>query len=124
VARREQAARRASTSASVRRRRAAGVQRLGHRTERRLQPRGFASREADRAQPAVLVQAEEMGTGRSRAERPDGTGRVEPDLVVPATEKRSKPALELDAGDQRGEEPTSVRVLRLGEREERGQHGR
>src|SRR5207244_8029949 len=95
----------------------AGVKRLCHRAERRLEARRLRPGQAEGVEPLLLVEAEEMRTGGRGAEGPEGGRRVEARGVVPGPEERAQAALELDAGNERAEEAGAPGALALDEGE-------
>src|SRR5439155_1036563 len=72
----------------------AGVKRLCHRAERRLEARRLRPGQAEGVEPLLLVEAEEMRTGGRGAEGPEGGRRVEARGVVPGPGERAAEEVE------------------------------
>src|SRR5947208_7013480 len=102
---------------------AAGMQRLGHRAERRLEAGGLRAGDPERVEPPLLVEPEEVRTRRRGTEGADGGRRVEARAVVAGPEQRRQTTLELDAGHQRGEKVRAASTLLLGEARSAGTTG-
>ena len=65
-------------------RRLAGMQRLAHRAEHRLQPRRLGARDAERGGELLRIQSQQMRARRGGAEAAEGAGGVEAKRVVVA----------------------------------------
>ena len=85
-------------------RRLAGMQRLAHGAEHRLEPRRLGSRDAEGGGEFLRIQAQQMRARRRGAEAAEGAGGVEAERVVVARcEQQAEPALQFIAGDERGQ---------------------
>ena len=102
-------------------RRLAGMERLAHRAELRLQPGGLRAGDAERARGGLGVEAEQAGAGRRGAETADRAGRVKAEIVMARAHRRADPAGGLVAGDKGGDHVAPAALALLGEGEQAGQ---
>ena len=84
-------------------RRLAGMERLAHRPERLLEPRGLGARDPERSSELLGGEAQQLPRGRHRAEVTEHRG----DVPAPVGEQRADdspdPRLDLEAGDESGD---------------------
>ena len=83
---------------------AAGMEALGHRAEHLAQARRLRRREAERPGHLLPVEPEQLADRRRGAEHAGRAGDVPAAVVVVGIDCVADAALDLDAGDQRGQE--------------------
>ena len=103
-------------------RRFAGVQRLAHGAEQRLQPGGPGSGDAERSGGGGGIQFVERAGGRGGAERAQGCGGVPSRRVVARPGVAAEDALGVHAGAERRDGFGAGPAPMLGQRQHHGRH--
>ena len=102
--------------------RLAGVERLAHRAEHRLQACRLCGGDAEGRGGGVAVEAEQVRAGRRRAEGARRSRGVEAPQVVLDADRAGDAALGLVAGNEGGGDRPARAVALLGQGEQRRQH--
>ena len=89
---------------------AAGVQRLGHRSEVDADTGAHAGGDAERVRQLSAVEAQQLRGARRGAERADRAGGVEAAQVVIRVDRLGDLALDFEAGEERFEEDAARRA--------------
>ena len=105
-------------------RRVPGVERLGHRAEVLLEPRGLAGRDGERGASLRCIEAEQARRRRRRAHGAERACGVKSLLVVRRIEHLGQRGLDFEAEQESVDQGAAIGQRQLARRERRREHGR